>query len=51
MSGIKRFASITKPAVNDNHTVKSTGAVERYFRKLLSILIYDFFIFIIEERQ
>jgi hypothetical protein len=51
MSGIKRFASITKPAVNDNHTVNSTGAVERYFRKLLSILIYDFFIFIIEERQ
>lgn len=38
MSGKKRFASITKPAVKDNHTVHSTGAVERYFKKLLSII-------------
>jgi len=37
MSGTKRFASMISPVVNDNHTVSSTGAVERYFRKLLSM--------------
>ena len=33
MSGTKRLASITRPAVNDSHTVSNTGAVERYFKK------------------
>ena len=40
MSGTKRLASITSPAVSDSHTVSKTGAVERYFKKLLSILCY-----------
>lgn len=39
MSGKNLFASITKPAVNDNHTVIRTGAVDRYFKKLLSIFV------------
>ena len=38
ISGKKRLASITKPAVKDNHTVQSTGAVDKYFKKLLSIV-------------
>lgn len=38
MSGKKRLASMTNPAVKDNHAVINTGAVERYFRKLESIL-------------
>ena len=37
MSGKNLFASITKPAVSDNHAVSRTGAVDRYFKKLLSI--------------
>jgi len=37
MSGTKRLASMIKPVVNDSHTVSNTGAVERYFRKLLSM--------------
>jgi hypothetical protein len=37
MSGKKRFASITKAEVNDNHAVIKTGAVDKYFKKLLSI--------------
>jgi hypothetical protein len=44
MSGKKRFASITNPAVNDNHTVIITGAVDRYFKKLLSMGISFFLI-------
>jgi hypothetical protein len=34
---------MTNPAVNDNHTVHNTGAVDKYFKKLLSIMkIYLF---------
>lgn len=38
ISGKNRLASITKPAVKDNHTVHNTGAVDKYFKKLLSIV-------------
>jgi hypothetical protein len=38
ISGKKRLASITNPAVKDSHTVHNTGAVDKYFKKLLSII-------------
>jgi hypothetical protein len=37
MSGKNLLASITKAAVKDNHAVIKTGAVDKYFKKLLSI--------------
>lgn len=37
MSGKNLFASITNAEVNDNHAVNNTGAVDKYFKKLLSI--------------
>ena len=49
MSGTKRLASITRPAVSDSHTVSNTGAVERYFKKLLSILCYLLVIYYLGE--
>lgn len=44
ISGKKRLASITNPAVNDNHTVHKTGAVDKYFKKLLSIVEALFYV-------
>ncbi len=37
MSGKNLLASITKAAVNDNQAVNKTGAVDKYFKKLLSM--------------
>jgi len=28
-----KFTKITNPAVNDNHAVSITGAVDKYFKK------------------
>lgn len=39
ISGKNLFASITNPAVKDNQTVIRTGAVDKYFKKLVSIII------------
>jgi len=44
MSGKNLFASIMKEAVNESHTVNKTGAVDKYFKKLLSIIFYINFI-------
>jgi hypothetical protein len=38
ISGKKRLASITSPAVKDSHKVHNTGAVDKYFKKLMSII-------------
>jgi hypothetical protein len=43
ISGKKRLASITNPAVKDSHTVHNTGAVDKYFKKLLSIITSFYF--------
>jgi hypothetical protein len=39
ISGKNRFASIINEAVNESHTVNKTGAVDKYFKKLLSIML------------
>lgn len=38
MSGKNLLASITSEAVKESHTVNKTGAVDKYFKKLLSIM-------------
>jgi len=38
MSGKKRLTSMIKPAVNVIQIVSTTGAVDKYFIKLLSII-------------
>ena len=44
ISGKNLFASIIKAAVNESQTVNKTGAVDKYFKKLLSIsLVYIIF--------
>jgi hypothetical protein len=40
---------MTRAAVNDNHTVIRTGAVDKYFKKLLSIILYVGYDFYISE--
>ena len=39
ISGKNLLASITRAAVKDNHAVIKTGAVDKYFKKLLSISV------------
>ena len=50
MSGAKRCSSIRRPAVILIHTVKSTGAVERYFSKFLSISLINYCIYYYEKQ-
>ena len=38
ISGKNLLASITSETVNEIHTVSKTGAVDKYFKKLLSII-------------
>jgi hypothetical protein len=42
MSGKNRFASITNAAVKDIHTVIRTGAVDKYFKRLLSMCLIQY---------
>jgi hypothetical protein len=39
MSGKNLLASIINEAVNESQTVNKTGAVDKYFKKLLSIML------------
>lgn len=39
ISGKNLLASMINEAVNESHTVNKTGAVDKYFKKLLSIII------------